>query len=243
MGFRKETTPPNEYEQIDGEAVCQRVKEAIPCNEYEALSELSIELERPLAELLYENIGINNGHVTHIGNIKKTKGKKHIPPSIKNFEELTWLNLSNLNIETISEDIRYLDNLRDIFLNINELRKPAPISRIAPLNSYNIAGNKIQDMEDTLENRSSLEHLSLGYNKLETLPEYIAELPQLNYLSFPENKITTLTENQMRNFYKLHYYDGTGNPFKGISKHNHKLIQKQNDKRHEYKNLINNMIR
>lgn len=118
------------------------------------------------------------------------------------------LNLSNNNIDAISENISELDSLKQFGLAFNKIKNlPVGLGNMYKLEELDLEHN---DMADTLSsavcNIETLKTLNVGNNELSFLPENIGDLANLTYLALDSNKVEYIPESigdlrKVTNFY------------------------------------------
>jgi Leucine-rich repeat (LRR) protein len=106
-------------------------------------------------------------------------------------KNLKILNLSNNEIDNITEKFAGLTNLHELKLNNNEISvfPPIVIKNLINLNTLDLSENLLISLPKSIEYLINLQKLNLSQNKLSSLPAELKQLPQLHYLNCTKNPI------------------------------------------------------
>ncbi|XP_043927441.1 leucine-rich repeat-containing protein 58 [Protopterus annectens] len=140
-----------------------------------------------------------------------------LPPTILQFENLQFLDISNNGLAFISEDILMLSKLKTLLAKNNRLDDfslpkglgqmqlevvnfsgnrfqeiPTQLFELQKLKSLSMGGNRLIGIPPDVENLKSLEHLYLGGNNIIAVPPELANLPCLSYLVLCDNRIQSI---------------------------------------------------
>ena len=128
---------------------------------------------------------------------------------------LKYLDLNNCNLDEIPKEMRVLNNLEELRLKYNQIRKiqNIPVSVKKLYLSY----NKLRSISEKVGNLKELEILFLGYNSIAYVPPEIGKLTKLQNLSLDDNRIQTLPV-EMKELKNLRYLYLTNNDIKYIPK-------------------------
>lgn len=119
-------------------------------------------------------------------------GLTAVPQKISTLTKLESLNLSN---NAIVQNFNYLSpliTLKELNLSGNKLTKiPADFATLTQLQNLDVSDNKITSNSTTaLAQLKSLEWLSFSGNEITTFPPQLSQLTALIHLNFSDNKIT-----------------------------------------------------
>ncbi|KAG5676259.1 hypothetical protein PVAND_006107 [Polypedilum vanderplanki] len=184
------------------------------------------------------NIGNNN----NISSIHKDAFKNNIALEVLNItrstvtklekELLTPLTkLQNLDLQDIKIDNSSIENLKDILSSLTDLKYlNISLNKIGSIDgifssSKNLVELYINEIgleklsENSFDNLTKLEVISLNKNSLESFPDNIFKNTLgLKVLHASENKISQLKTSTFEKLEKLEYLDLSGNDIKGIEK-------------------------
>lgn len=115
--------------------------------------------------------------------------------SLSNLVNLESLDLSNIGLEEIPNDIRFLTHLKSLQLADNQISSNFQfLSQIPQLSKLNLAGNQLSNLPQTLSQLKQLKQLDLSYNELNESSFLILRQFKLEWLSLEHNKIKVLTQ-------------------------------------------------
>ncbi|KAF0894163.1 hypothetical protein E2562_034894 [Oryza meyeriana var. granulata] len=118
-----------------------------------------------------------------------------LPHLTMSFGQVTILDLSNNNLESIPESIiARLLNVVVLDVRSNQLKSlPNSIGCLSKLKVLNVSGNLIESLPNTIEECRALEELHANFNELTKLPDTLGfELHSLRKLSVNSNKLAHL---------------------------------------------------
>ncbi len=139
----------------------------------------------------------------------------HIPESIGNLTDLTWLKLGGNKsdrdefgsrtdeldwalfnkIKIIPESIGNLTKLTSLNLGSNQLTTlPDSIGNLTQLTSLNVSSNQLTTIPDAIGNLTKLTSLDLSENYLHNIPESIGSLTNLTHARFSCNQINIIPD-------------------------------------------------
>ena len=108
-------------------------------------------------------------------------------------EGLTFLNLSNNRLASLSIEIRQLINLTTLNLHDNLLAAlPHEIGQLINLTVLDLSNNQLATLSSEIGQLTNLTGLNLSNNRLTTLPSEIGQLTNLTGLNLSNNQLTTL---------------------------------------------------
>lgn len=117
------------------------------------------------------------------------KSQKYSPPKTQN-EKVIGLDLSFQGIKCINPAVLMLNNIRDLFLNNNEIENiPKEIFRLRSLERLNLSNNKIRSIPPELGKAVSLKELHLADNFISNVPMEIGTLYNLEVLNLHNNPL------------------------------------------------------
>jgi hypothetical protein len=106
-------------------------------------------------------------------------------------EGATKLDFSDYGLETISEEIGGLTQLRSLNLSVNRLRTlPESIGNLKQLETLNVAMNQLERLPESIGNLTWLRWLNLSHNRLLNLPDSFAYF-QTGSLILHDNPLLT----------------------------------------------------
>ena len=113
-----------------------------------------------------------------------------LPAGVCNCTSLQVLNVDSNHIETFSEEVGKMENLKQLHASCNALKYlPTSLYKLSNLEELYLSNNNIQHIHD-IHTMTALKQLHLANNQLQFLPLCIAHMHQLQGL--------TLTGNSMR---------------------------------------------
>lgn len=122
-----------------------------------------------------------------------TLGLTKLPKSIAQLSELRDLFLEQNNLSTLPEYIAQLSQLQALSVGYNKLTTlPESVTKFPDLEWLSLSGNQLTTLPESVIRLSNLRTLYLDNNNLSTLPEHIAQLSQLRKLALDHNQMTTL---------------------------------------------------
>ena len=118
----------------------------------------------------------------------------YIDPNIKYFVNLQILDLKfNKKIKEIPEEIRYLEQLKELVLSNNKIKEiPKEIQYLTQLQELRLFANKIVKIPTEIQYLTQLLVLDISYNNIVEIPQEIQYLIQLRVLYINRNKIKEL---------------------------------------------------
>jgi hypothetical protein len=118
----------------------------------------------------------------------------YIDPTIKYFVNLQILDLKfNKKIKEIPEEIRYLEQLKNLVLSNNKIKEiPKEIQYLTQLQELRLFANKIVKIPTEIKYLTQLLVLDISYNNIVEIPQEIQYLIQLRVLYINRNKIKEL---------------------------------------------------
>ena len=139
-----------------------------------------------------------------------------IDKRLAELENLTYLDLSNNHISTISDSLQGI-SLVELKLAGNKIEEYPPalcLGNISTsLQSLDLSRNSLTSLPSSFVQLQKLVRLKLDCNKLVTLPRCFGKLAYLKYFSASYNQITILPHTFRR--LQLESIDMFGNPFSG----------------------------
>jgi Leucine-rich repeat (LRR) protein len=146
-----------------------------------------------------------------------------LPNSLEKLKNLTLLNLSKNQLETIPDYIGLFPALKSLYISRNKLSTlPSSLQNLEHLEEIDLSYNKkVTAIPDFFIEMKALKRLDLTNNGLKHFPENLDKLSQVRLLNLNSNKLTTLPESitNMKNLGGLLLYH---NP---ISKEEQKRIE------------------
>ncbi len=111
----------------------------------------------------------------------------------QNNPKIKELKLTNCKLDSLSENIKYFENL-ELFFSSNVFFKKIPKSfySLKKLKSIEIQGSDITSIDEDIEKLSNLNTLNLYYNRIKTLPKSIGNLKQLKHFKINNNQLKSL---------------------------------------------------
>ncbi|KAG4084086.1 L domain-like protein, partial [Neocallimastix lanati (nom. inval.)] len=126
---------------------------------------------------------------------------------INNLTGLTSLSLSvhssdGDKIDYIFKDLKNLEYLH--FHYIDNI-KSTIFSKLTKLEKFNLEGNKISSLPESIDNLSQLKYLYIDYNEISKIPDFFSDLENLKFFDAQDNKITKFPEvfSQIKNLEEL----------------------------------------
>ena len=128
-------------------------------------------------------------------------------------ENVSKLDLSNMNLTEFPTEILNLKNLRKLNLSNNKLSViPREIEKLKNLELLDLSNNNINNFYAKICSLKKLKVLNLNNNKIKTIPKQIANLESLKILQLANNKIITLPES-FKKLASLQKLNISKNPF------------------------------
>lgn len=122
-----------------------------------------------------------------------------IPDNISNLTNLEKLNLSNNNITSLNKEIANLHQLKTLILDSNKIKEiDFKDWNNNIINFLNIDNNELEIIPDNIRNLTNLKALYLDNNKIIYIPESIGKL-KLESLSLDYNKIKEIPKSICNN--------------------------------------------
>lgn len=117
-----------------------------------------------------------------------------LPPEIKEFKGLTFLDLSNNNLSDL-EVLCHLSQLETLIVKDNNVAEiPKSIDKLTRLKTLKLGFNRLETIPKTIGSLTQLERLILDHNLLKSLPKTIGELSSLTELSLRYNHLGQIPE-------------------------------------------------
>jgi Leucine-rich repeat (LRR) protein/GTPase SAR1 family protein len=118
-----------------------------------------------------------------------------IPVEVFELEWLERLDLSNNQLNEITNSISRLQNLSELGLNDNQLSEiPDSISLLQNLSELGLNDNQLRELPDSISLLQNLSELGLNDNQLSELPDSIYRLQNLSYLDLSSNQLSELPD-------------------------------------------------
>lgn len=150
--------------------------------------------------------------LTHLSNLKR---KLRLVSEIGTIYGLTHLDLSNCNLDEIPKEMKALQNLEDLSLKYNSIRKIENIP--ITVKKLYLSYNKLKDIDEKICGLKNLELLYLGYNFIKEVPIELSKLEKLRNLSLDDNLIRNLPI-ELSKLINLRHLYLTNNPIHHIPK-------------------------
>ena len=105
------------------------------------------------------------------------------------------LSLTERFIAIVPDDIKYLDELRQLDLSVNRIVElPPSIGELTNLVNLNLKNNQLSSLPSSIGELTNLVNLNLEGNRLAVLPDEIGDLRQLSFLNVKGNRLTELPD-------------------------------------------------
>ncbi|KAH0789655.1 protein phosphatase 2C [Histomonas meleagridis] len=124
-----------------------------------------------------EEISLSRNHLTSIDDFQF-------------LDTITFIDISQNQIETLPEDIFLLPNLKYLIISANKIQKLPNTFSQSNLNKFDMSYNPILDF--SIEMPKSITHLYCSFCKLTQLPKNISECTELTELVIMGNNITNI---------------------------------------------------
>ena len=132
---------------------------------------------------------------TQITNLNLQMGLSELPESIYHLHALKNLNLSNNNLERLSDKLRQLSQLQNVNLSHNRLNQlPENIYQLSKLQNLDVSFNAITEIPNNLDRLQNLTNLNLSHNNVSNVPQCFSQCRALTHLDLSSNKFSTLPE-------------------------------------------------
>lgn len=142
----------------------------------------------------------------------------HVPDAIFAFENLTELHLNKNKLRKIPDSIEKLQNLRVLSLGFNELQEINPkIATLVNLEELHLMNNRFKSIPPCILRLRNLCELDMSQNQIRELPENIGDLTELNTFNLENNNISHIGDEILR-LENLEYLYLTGNPLDPTSR-------------------------
>jgi len=116
-----------------------------------------------------------------------------LPPAIGDFTRLTWLDLAEMELDSLPPEMGQLTNLEHLYLSDNSLADlPPSMAALRQLTYLNLDRNALTTLPGAVPRLTALKWLRLNYNQLADLPPDLADLASLQRLYLRQNRLTTL---------------------------------------------------
>lgn len=122
----------------------------------------------------------------------RDQGLREFPAEIRQYPDITNINLSDNEIERIPDWITELQELKVLYLNNNQITNIEKLCELPKLEVLQLNDNHIQCIPEAISNLCYLKRLYLNKNLLVDIPSTIGELPLLNQLLLCHNQLTAL---------------------------------------------------
>lgn len=128
--------------------------------------------------------------------------------SIEMSEEYWWeVSLDNNNIPEVSDTIRLLHNLEELYLNqVNMEKLSDRIGDLEKLRVLSLRNNNLQAIPASIGNLKNLEYLDLSFNRIKEIPPQIGGCENLRVLNVGSNALKTIPP-EVGNLSKLEVLD------------------------------------
>lgn len=154
-------------------------------------------------------------HDTNHGTI--CNGLKSIPAEIRNLTKLEYLYIANSEIESLPEELKYLESCTDIEIYNcpNLIKFPMALAQMPSLISLNISNNKQWSADDILAGIRALatgpaaEKIQILYareNSLEFLPKEMRNMKKIGLLDLAYNRISKIEAPMGKEFAPVQFY-------------------------------------
>ena len=118
----------------------------------------------------------------------------NIDPKVFKMKNVTYLNLSNNEIKTISKSINKLQDLQTVNFSYNKIKKvPFEIKEVLYIENLNISHNKLTYISNSILGMNFLRTLDLSYNEITYFDKKV-QLKKLEKLNLSNNKLKELTK-------------------------------------------------
>ena len=118
---------------------------------------------------------------------------KFLPPEIRYFPSLRWLNLSHNSIARLPPEIGALTSLETLYLQRNALIVlPPEIGLLTALKNLQLHDNRLLKLPTEIGRLTSLRYLGLRRNDLFMLPSEMGSLSQLSVLNLSNNRLYSI---------------------------------------------------
>ena len=108
---------------------------------------------------------------------------------------VTYLDLSFLDLKSLPESLRQLTNLTTLHLGGNQLRElPDWLAQLSNLTWLSLGGNQLRVLPDWLAQLSNLTTLGLSDNQLRVLPGWLGQLTNLTWLHLGGNQLRVMPD-------------------------------------------------
>ncbi|ORY42685.1 L domain-like protein [Neocallimastix californiae] len=162
----------------------------------------------------------NNGKKIDFNSLKKNTNLKKLnvnsititPSDINDISSMS--NLKELKINNISEKslnmklINNLTGLTSLSLSVHSSdddKIDYIFKDLKNLEYFNLEGNKISSLPESIDNLSQLKYLYIDYNEISKIPDFFSDLENLKFFDAQDNKITKFPEvfSQIKNLEEL----------------------------------------
>lgn len=117
-----------------------------------------------------------------------------IPFLIGRLKNLKYLDLVINKIAYISDSISHLQNLKEIYLDRNNLTSfPIGITKLKKLSRFSISSNQIKQIPESIKNLKNLSGLILRGCGIQSLPNSINKLKKLKFIALDDNPNVSVT--------------------------------------------------
>ena len=159
-----------------------------------------------------------------------------LPPKFAQLTKLKIFFASNNPFETLPEVLGQCQNLEIVGLKTNKIKTVPANSLPKKLRWLILTDNAIEQLPETLGERSQLQKLALAGNRLIALPHSFSKLKNLELLRISANKLTEFPS-QLLDLPKLAWLAFAGNPFNQTTLSTDAIPQISADK-FELKNIL-----
>lgn len=142
----------------------------------------------------------------------------YLPKDIKNFKNLTNIDLHHNHLAFLPKEIGELKNLESLSLIYNRIMfLPDTLGNLTNLKRLRLGFNELQHVPSSLKNLQNLVMLGLRNNHFQDIPKEVFHLKNLETLILDYNNITEIPKD-IASLQKLKYLSLSNNPLEHLSK-------------------------